>query len=84
MVCPSKRVGGDKGNNPPDKKPKVSARVHAITDVEAGVSSDVVTGTLLINSIPAYVLFDCGASHSFVAKKFVKYLRMPPEWMDHP
>ena len=43
-----------------------------------------VTGTLLINSVPAYVLFDCGVSHSFVAKKFAKYLCMSPEWMDHP
>ncbi|XP_071925957.1 uncharacterized protein [Coffea arabica] len=84
MDCPSKKVEGNKGNNPPDKKPKVNARVHAMTDVEAGVSGDVVTGTLLINSVPAYVLFDCGVSHSFVAKKFAKYLCMPPEKMDHP
>nr|XP_027086619.1 uncharacterized protein LOC113708357 [Coffea arabica] len=84
MNCPNRKSGGDKNGKPADMKPKVNVRVHAMTDVEAEVSGDVVTGTLLINSTPAYVLFDCGASHSFVARKFVKYLCMPPEWMDHP
>nr|XP_027076961.1 uncharacterized protein LOC113700701 [Coffea arabica] len=84
MNCPNKKLEGDKYGNPTDKKPKINARVHAMTDVEAEVSGDVVTGTLLINSVPAYVLFDCGVSHSFVGRKFAKYLCMPPEWMDHP
>jgi hypothetical protein len=34
--------------------------------------ADVVYGMFLINSIPALVLFDSGASHSFVTKSFVK------------
>jgi hypothetical protein len=32
--------------------------------------ADVVYGMFLINSIPASVLFDSGASHSFVTKSF--------------
>jgi hypothetical protein len=32
----------------------------------------VVYGIFLINSIPASVLFDSGASHSFVTKSFVE------------
>jgi hypothetical protein len=31
-----------------------------------------VLGTFLVNSIPARVLFDLGASHSFVTEHFVK------------
>jgi hypothetical protein len=31
-----------------------------------------VLGTFLVNSIPARVLFDSGASHSFVTEHFVK------------
>jgi hypothetical protein len=34
--------------------------------------ADVVYGMFLINSIPASVLFDSGASHSFVIKSFVE------------
>jgi hypothetical protein len=34
--------------------------------------ADVVYGMFLINSIPALVLFDSGASHSFVTKSFVE------------
>ncbi|XP_027082397.1 uncharacterized protein [Coffea arabica] len=83
MNCPNRKVEGDKSGNLTDKKPKVNARVRAMTDVEAEVSGDVVTGPLLINSVPAYVLFDCGTSHSFVAKKFANYLCIFHEWMDH-
>ena len=36
------------------------------------VVADVMYGMFLINSIPASVLFDCGASHSFVTKLFVE------------
>ena len=79
MNSPNRKVEGDKSGNLTDKKPKVNARVHAMTDVGAEVAGDVVTGTLLINSVPAYVLFGCGASHSFT-----KYLCMSPEWTNHP
>jgi hypothetical protein len=34
--------------------------------------ADVVYGMFLINSIPVSVLFDSGASHSFVTKSFVE------------
>ena len=38
-------------------------------------------GTLLVNSVPAAVLFDTGASHSFISKDFafmhgIKYEEM--------
>ena len=84
MNCPNKKVEGDKGGNSTDKNPKVNAMVYAMTDIEAEASGDIVTSTLLINFVPAYVLFDCGVSHSFVAKKFIKYLCMSPKWKDHP
>jgi hypothetical protein len=39
--------------------------------------ADVVYGMFVINSIPASVLFDFGASHSFVTKSFVKKHNIP-------
>ena len=37
---------------------------------KAEEAPDVVLGTFPVNSIPAKVLFDTGASHSFVSKTF--------------
>ncbi|KAD4385317.1 hypothetical protein E3N88_25485 [Mikania micrantha] len=44
-----------------------------ISAEEAKVTSDVVTGTFLLNSISAYILFDSGASRSFISAKFVHH-----------
>ncbi|KAD2393085.1 hypothetical protein E3N88_40062 [Mikania micrantha] len=48
-------------------------RAFQISAEEAKVTSDVVTGTFFVNSIPAYVLFDSGANRSFVSIKFVHH-----------
>jgi hypothetical protein len=39
--------------------------------------ADVVYGIFLINSIPASVLFDSGASHSFITKSFMEKHNIP-------
>lgn len=41
-------------------------------------------GAILINKVPANVLFDSGASHSFIAKRFVKNLDALPDWLETP
>ncbi|XP_071933023.1 uncharacterized protein [Coffea arabica] len=73
-----------KGPKSIDARPKANARIHAMTDMDIEGFDDVVTGVLSINSVPAYVLFDCGASHSFVSKRFVILLNMVSEWLDDP
>src|ERR1043165_9670491 len=45
-------------------------RVNNVTVAEAQQSSEIVLGRLLASSLPATVLFDSGASHSFVSQKF--------------
>ena len=47
-----------------------TARVNHVKIDKAEEAPDVVLGTLPVNSIPAKVLFDTGASHSFVSKSF--------------
>jgi hypothetical protein len=42
-----------------------------VTAEEVAEAPDVVLGTFLVNSVPARVLFDSGASHSFVTERFV-------------
>ena len=41
-----------------------------MTKEEAQNAPDIVLGTFPVNTIPATVLFDSGASHSFISKKF--------------
>jgi hypothetical protein len=43
-----------------------------------------VMGTLLVNSIPASVLFDSGASHSFMSESFARNHDIPFEEMSTP
>ncbi|KAD4179813.1 hypothetical protein E3N88_28404 [Mikania micrantha] len=53
--------------------PKPKGRAFQITADEAKDAGDVVTCTFLVNSVPAYVLFDSGASKSFVSTKFTHH-----------
>ncbi|TYK11055.1 reverse transcriptase [Cucumis melo var. makuwa] len=49
-------------------------KVYAITQKEAENAPDVITGTILICNVPADVLFDPGATHSFVSSIFLTKL----------
>nr|ABA98544.1 retrotransposon protein, putative, Ty3-gypsy subclass [Oryza sativa Japonica Group] len=49
----------------------VQAHVNHASAEEAQPAPEVVLGTFPINSVPATVLFDSGATHSFISKKFV-------------
>ena len=66
---------------PAEQKSKANARVFSLTRQGAETSEDVVTGTLMINSVPASVLFDCGASHSFISRRFAKVVNVLPEYL---
>ncbi|GJR28587.1 putative reverse transcriptase domain-containing protein [Tanacetum coccineum] len=57
--------------------PKPKARVYMMTAEEDKVVHDVVTGTILVSFIPARVLYDSGASVSFVSYGFIKTLTTP-------
>ncbi|XP_022156880.1 uncharacterized protein LOC111023714 [Momordica charantia] len=48
------------------------ARVFALTRKEAADAKTVVTGTVLVHNVPAYVLFDSGSSHTFISTAFVR------------
>ncbi|GKB80401.1 putative reverse transcriptase domain-containing protein [Tanacetum coccineum] len=51
---------------------------------EDKVKPDIVTGTILINSKPARVLYDSGASVSFVSYEFSKNLSISPNKLPFP
>ncbi|KAI3696894.1 hypothetical protein L6452_29499 [Arctium lappa] len=60
-----------------ENPPKVQGRAFQMTAEEARASADVVSGTFLINSVPARILFDTGASFSFVSELFRQKISMP-------
>ncbi|KAJ9544424.1 hypothetical protein OSB04_024131 [Centaurea solstitialis] len=81
--CPMAAVSSEiSGSTPvkaieggPSKKVEATrtrARVFQLTADEAKAEPDVVTGIFLVNSMPALVLFDTGASMSFVSFSFCK------------
>jgi hypothetical protein len=58
-------------------------RVNHMTNEEAQQAQDVVLGMFLASSHPATVLFDYGASHSFISSSFVVKHNMPIGTMKH-
>ena len=48
---------------------KVPARVFTLTQAQAENSPLVVSGNILISGVPAHVLIDSGATHSFTSVK---------------
>ena len=63
--------GNGKNAAPRGNAAVVKGRLHHINAEEAEEAPDVVLGTFLVNSVPATILFDSGATHSFVTQEFV-------------
>ena len=59
-------------------------RLNHVNAEDALEAPDIVLGTFPVNSVPATVLFDSGASHSFVTEPFVKKSGMRPSVMRRP
>ena len=63
---------GNPGRNPAPRNPPAAnrGRLNHVNAEEAQEAPDIVLGMFLVNSTHAKVLFDSGASHSFVTKSF--------------
>jgi hypothetical protein len=61
----------------PARQNQAHARVNHMAVEDAQATPDVIIGMILINSNGAIVLFDFGASHSFVAANFVQKHNLP-------
>jgi hypothetical protein len=55
-----------------NQEPRNQGRVYALTQQDANASNAVITGIIQVSSAYAYVLFDPGATHSFVSVVFAK------------
>jgi hypothetical protein len=61
----------------PTRQNQAHARVNHVAVEYAQAASDVIVGMILINDNDAIVLFNSGASHSFVAANFVQKHNLP-------
>jgi hypothetical protein len=58
-------------------------KVNHMTSDEAQQAQDVILGMFLTNSHPATILFDFGASHSYISSSFVIKHSLPLATMKH-
>ncbi|KAK9049844.1 hypothetical protein SSX86_031187 [Deinandra increscens subsp. villosa] len=70
--CP-KLMGEGSRSGGKTEIPRATGRAFQLTADEAKIDPNVVSGTFLINSLPARVLFDTGANRSFISFDFIKH-----------
>jgi hypothetical protein len=61
----------------PARQNQTRARVNHVAMEDAQAAPDVIIGMILVNDNNAIVLFDSGASYSFVAPSFVQKYNLP-------
>ena len=72
MLTPHQHQRRDRGN-----RPQVMGRVYAMTGTEAANSCNLVIGCCVIAGASCCVLYDSGATHSFVSNACVERLGLP-------
>ena len=66
-----------------DNQRTVAGRAYAAT-IEQVTKGELVQGTILVAGHAAFTLFDCGASHSFIASRFASSLPMSAALLNYP
>ncbi|XP_057443896.1 uncharacterized protein LOC130736059 [Lotus japonicus] len=72
--CPNTVKGEPVLNTARGRRPSAPGRVFAISGEQAAVTDDLNQGTCVIAGTSLMVLFDSGATHSFIAEECVKKL----------
>jgi hypothetical protein len=75
-VCTRKAQAGQQGHAAPPKAP-AQGRVNHVTVESTADAPNVVIGTFMVNTHPATVLFDTGATHSFITQSFIEHYGIP-------
>ncbi|XP_073222428.1 uncharacterized protein [Cicer arietinum] len=74
-TCPYPRKTPQRGTQSSQaSRPKSNGRVFALSGAGASEKDNLIQGTCLISDTPLFVLFDCGATHSFVSLDCVRRL----------
>ena len=77
-------MGRGRGRGPQAGTSGVQGRVYAITPQAESADQPVIQGTFLLSRLWARVLFDFGASHSFIAASVVIELGLEVETLEEP
>jgi hypothetical protein len=77
--CTYQNINHNANNNAstPARQDQARARVNHVAAEDAQAAPDVIIGMILVNDNGSIVLFDYGASHSFVAANFVQKHNLP-------
>jgi hypothetical protein len=83
--CPTRSTAPGGGNQvkPQGQQNFTYGKVNHMTSDEAQQAQDVVLGMFLASSHPATILFNFGASHSFISSSFVAKHSLPMATMKH-
>ena len=76
--------GRGRGRDPQAGTSRVQGRVYAITQPAESANQPVIQGTFLLSHLWSRVLFDSGASHSFIAASIVIELGLEVETLEEP
>ena len=76
--CPQKRLSpaprqAEQQGRPAQPRAPRQGKVNHVTAESAAESPNMVIGTSMVNSHPATVLFDTGATHFFITQSFVEH-----------
>jgi hypothetical protein len=83
--CPNQQhvLGSGSKSWPQGKQSYTYGKVNHVATEEAQQAQDIVLGMFLASSHSATVLFDSGASHSFISSTFVAKYHLPMSIMKH-
>ena len=77
-------MGRGRGRGPHAGTSGVQGRVYAVTPQAESADQPVIQGTFLLSRLWARVLFDSGASHSFIDASVVIELGLEVETLEEP
>ena len=77
-------MGRGRGRSPQAGTSWVQGHVYAVTPQAKSADQPVIQGTFLVSRLWARVLFDSGASHSFIVASVVIELGLEVETLDEP
>ena len=77
-------MGKGRGRGPQVGTSRVQGRVYVVTPQAESADQPVIQGTFFLSRLWARVLFDSGASHSFIAASVVIELGLEVETLEEP
>ena len=80
--CPKKKGGATSLQIGYNRRPPTQAKEYALTLGEAKIEKEVVIGTLPLFTGKAVILFDSGATHSFISAKYAMRFHINFESME--